>query len=475
MQKYSTSLESALIKFSMQVVKNRSIEYLSAMVTGPGSGPSVRDGLISSEPTLAAPIKEQDASYENANAAAVVLEKLACLDVTRKAERERRREESRAAADPRESVARFLTNFATRQHNVEDALRHMLANYQSQQQHQPHEQPSSPPGARQQPQANPDAPKPEPLAVSSSNPDTIQASLELVSAEALSLEQAAASASYYLPAYDQKQCAAAVAALRASIECTRAALVPRRRFAFGSKKVSKVRGEEVSAAAAAAPPPSACTEAITAAAIPYIASGPSTTFGLDGFNRVPHPHLSAPGVAALQMAESSGGVRSLGMVVGEETSRSDDRMDTADQVVSMKTVSDQDRALVARGRGLLGRTDATVVMTAEEISESGTGGDFVLLDLTRCFVVLLGRLRALRMSGLRDCTVVSGPVTGACFVDDVRGSSLSLATYQVGCGVPTRSCIAEVLLLCPCVTFTALLNTAWKSPFRTEHLPCCGC
>ncbi|GLC37055.1 hypothetical protein PLESTB_001396500 [Pleodorina starrii] len=368
--------------------------------------------------------EDASACSGSAAAASVVLDKLAGLDVARRAERERRREESRAAADPRESVARFLRSFAARQRNIDEALQRLL--------HSQRQQPCPSPAAAQQPQqqtiqpspspspdpaADSGAPEPvPPLPVSAATPEQVQASLELLSAEVLSLEQAAAAASYYLPAYDQKQCAAAVAALRAAIESARSALAPRRRFAFGSKKVSKVRGEEVSAAAAAplaaAAAPEAARDASSAAPQTAAAAAAATPAGGAEGN---------PSTAAAAAASVGGG----GAAAVATCSAGDDDAPAA------LTVSEQDRALVARGRGLMGLTDATVVLSADVVSEGGAGGDFVLLGLTRCRVVLLGRLRALRISGLRSCSVVSGPVTGACFVDDVRGSSLSLATYQV--------------------------------------------
>ncbi|GIL47874.1 hypothetical protein Vafri_4507 [Volvox africanus] len=394
------------------------------------SGTDVPDEQTGIEPSPDDERLENPSTRPNTNiAAAVVLDKLAELDVARKAERERRREESRAAADPRESVKRFLRNFAAQQRNIEEALQRMLASHQGQQQQQHQQQQQPPPSSldpdQELPQAtdpdDPDAPHIVPLTVSASSPEEIQASLELVGAEVVSLEQAAAAASYYLPAYDQKQCTATIASMRASIEAARTALAPRRRFAFGSKKVSKVRGEEVSAAAAATVTAATVSGVILATTAPTASSSGPTSLASASSNtsvtplfvrstgaQLPSGHADADRATTPATAPGDGG-------------------DTRATV----TVSDQDRALVARGRGFLGLTDTTVVLPADEVSERGIGGDFVLLNLTRCRVVLLGRLRALRIAGLRNCTVVSGPVTGACFVDDVQGSSLSLATYQV--------------------------------------------
>ncbi|KAG2436793.1 hypothetical protein HXX76_006317 [Chlamydomonas incerta] len=341
-------------------------------------------------------------------AAAVVLDKLASLDVARRAERERRREELRAAADPRESISQFLRGFAARQRSVEEAIQRMLQQQPSTSSPAPATPaPSNPPPASTA--ADADA-EPEAdaaarvLEVSSATPELVASSLEMLGSEVLSLEQSAAAASYYLPAYDQKQCAGAVAALRAAIEGARTTLAPRKKFAFGSKKVTKVRGEEMSSAAAT----TTATAAASAADAAAHAAAPVFTH-------------SAAGPAA-----PSSGTSSANGTGGANTADAD--------AASGLVASEQDRALVARGRGVMGLTDQVVVISQAQLEAEGGGGgggDFVLLGLTRCTVVLLGRLRALRAAGLRGCTVVAGPVTGACFMDDVRDCTLALATYQV--------------------------------------------
>ncbi len=51
--------------------------------------------------------------------------------------------------------------------------------------------------------------------------------------------------------------------------------------------------------------------------------------------------------------------------------------------------------------------------------------------LQGCTIYLLGHMPALRMLGLRDTRVFTGPVTGACFADDLQRCTLVLASYQV--------------------------------------------
>ncbi len=349
------------------------------------------DAAASSPEATQPPPASTDAS--TSAAAAAMLDKLALLDEARKQERERRREETRASADPRESVACFLKGFASRQRSVEDALQRMLLEHQQLQ--------GAPNGTNSATQAQSaassspsdqhdfDQQQQQQLQVSAANPESVAASLELLTSEALQMEQSAAAASYYLPLYDQKQCANTVAALRAAIEAARGTLAPRKRFTFGSKKVNKVRGEEVSASAAVSAPPSSATA-----------------------SSAPHPAASTCSAAAPNAIPSTSTSVTPASSQTHGSSQQADRTGAAPGLV----VSEQDRALVARGRGLLGLYDTVVVRRAEEVA----GGDFVLLGLTRCTVVLLGQLPALRMVGLRGCRVVAGPVTGACFVDDVQ-------------------------------------------------------
>lgn len=53
-----------------------------------------------------------------AEARAIVVEKLTALEVSRKVERDKRKEESQAQAAPNESIAKFLQEFVTQQQLV---------------------------------------------------------------------------------------------------------------------------------------------------------------------------------------------------------------------------------------------------------------------------------------------------------------------------------------------------------------------
>lgn len=342
------------------------------MATGPpdmaaGGAPLPAGETCSSlSPTATEAGDDPAASSSSAAAPVAVLDKLAALEVARRAERDKRREDARALADPRESIAQFLAAFAAQQQGVDDALKLLAEERQ-----------------RQEEAAGTGAP---PAAAAAAS---LQGRLDGLAAEVLSLEQSAAAASYYLPPYDQRQCAGAVAALRAAIDAARGALVPRKRFAFSSKKVSKVKGEQVS------------NDSSTAAASLAVASAAAATLSSQQ-----QPLHDEPAAAAGDDAGGTAGAAAFG---------------------------ERDVALVAAGRGLMGLRDTVVIKRVEEVSGGGQGGqDFVLLGLTGCTVFLLGHLPALRMAGLRRCRVFAGPVTGACFLDDVRDSQLALASYQVG-------------------------------------------
>ncbi len=174
------------------------------------------------------------------------------------------------------------------------------------------------------------------------------------------MEKQTADASYFLPSYDLRQCTAAVTELKQEIESLRDELLPKRKFAF-SKKVSRVKGSALSSTAAEANP---------AGAAP----------------------ISAGGTSALAGAACLAGSQSATDPSGATTSYGTPR----------------DIALVDAGSGLRGLRNQVIVLPPEQIRNQ----DFVLIDLQGCRIYLLGHMPALRMLGLRDCTVVAGPVTG---------------------------------------------------------------
>ncbi len=48
------------------------------------------------------------------------------------------------------------------------------------------------------------------------------------------------------------------------------------------------------------------------------------------------------------------------------------------------------------------------------------GGDFSVADVEGCTLLLLGRMSALRLRGIRGCCIVAGPVDGATYLEGER-------------------------------------------------------
>ena len=68
-------------------------------------------------------------------------------------------------------------------------------------------------------------------------------------------------------------------------------------------------------------------------------------------------------------------------------------------------------------RGISGRAHETIQHILEE-----QGGPMVIRDMTSCTIHVRGRIEALRMHSLRDCTVIAGPVHGSAFVEGAHPS-----------------------------------------------------
>lgn len=339
-------------------------------------------GATESEPGQAGqPSQLPDEQLSDASApgsGVAVLEKLAALDMSRKAEREKRKGELIEAADPRESIQQFLVQFNGRLQAMDSELQARLSSHgQADTSGQGTEGAAAAAGATK--------------------------ALDQLSAQAFELERSVAEASYFLPLYDQKQSIANISDFKTRVEDARAVLVPKRKFAF-SKKVARVKAEEASASAPApaGQPTSASTEQC------------------HGGHGGAHPAAST----------------SYGAPQGDACSSAPD----SDAVVAV--ITERDRALIRTGRGFAGLRGQTLVCWAHEIASQ----DFVLVDLADCTVFLLGHMPALRMLGLRRTRVYSGPVTGACFMDDVQGCTLAVASYQVGSAVvgwpPATACSA---------------------------------
>ncbi|KAK3287928.1 hypothetical protein CYMTET_4582 [Cymbomonas tetramitiformis] len=128
--------------------------------------------------------------------AEVVSKRLAANEETRKAEIEKRREESSVNADPRESVAGFLAEFKLRAGELSTRI----------------------------------------SALCEQRAETTEATLDSIASDVQSLERQVADATYFLPAYDARASNGTVAALRERMAGLRSKQAPRKKFAFSKDR-----------------------------------------------------------------------------------------------------------------------------------------------------------------------------------------------------------------------------------------------
>jgi len=80
----------------------------------------------------------------------------------------------------------------------------------------------------------------------------------------------------------------------------------------------------------------------------------------------------------------------------------------------------------------LGDDEVTVSGLSDQVVTLGEdgGGDVRLMDLSRCTVLIRGRLSALRVDRLTDCTVLALPVAGSVLLHDCKGCDVHMAARQ---------------------------------------------
>ena len=178
-----------------------------------------------------------------------------------------------------------------------------------------------------------------------------------------------ADAAYFLPAYDLRQATLALAALRERQEVGAAALQPRRRFAFNRK------APKAAAAAAAGAAPAGSEQQ--------------------------HPQQQTGGSAPAA-------------AVADGAAAQPPALGTQQQQLASK------QAQHAGGRTIRGLRDQVLVLQRADAA----GQEFTLSDLEGCTVYLLAPLAGLFLHGVRRCSVYTGPVAGACFVEGGRGRAV---------------------------------------------------
>ena len=346
-------------------------------------------------------VADQDAAQHpeagGARAASGVLARLAAKDEARRAERAARQERAAEDADPREDAGRWLAWFGARRDALAADVSAAAADATA----------AAAAGASGGAAAGAAAAAPDASAA--------RARLDALLCTAAELEKALADASYYLPSYDVKRAAAALSDARAAAEAARAALAPRRKFAF-SRGAAAARAPGASAAAAAAGAAAASTAgpSADAALTPEAPAAVGAQAAAAAAAAAP-PTAAASAAAAPPTAAASAAAAAAAPAAQEAA------------FAWPPPLSPYDAELIAAGRGVTGLTGADVVRTAEQLA----GGDFVLHGLTDCRVWLPGSVAALRLAGLRRCAVLAGPVAGAVFADGLEGCALGLASQQV--------------------------------------------
>lgn len=315
--------------------------------------------------------------------AAVVVERLAARQHQLAVEREQRQAQLQADSDSREDVNSFLasyrTDFAQLQQRCSSIKQATAGSTSTQQQQQQ---------------------------LDAAGKAALLEQLEALSVDVSSKEHAVSEASYFLPPYELRSCTSQLQQLRLQLADVKQQLQPKRKFAF-SKAVARTAISDTAAAAAAAST-AASMKAPTAAS-----------------SAAPAPAAAGVTLPAspVHASTDSWGLLPAAAAVADGPA---------------PPLSPQDEQLIAAGHGFAGLTGQVLVPSAQQLAGQG----FVLHNLTRCDVFLLGRMPALRLQHLRGCRVFTGPVVGATFVDSCSDCTLMLASHQVGCWC------AGMLLMC---------------------------
>jgi hypothetical protein len=288
--------------------------------------------------------------------AQAVISRLEALELARKVEREARAAAAKEQADPRESVEGFLAWYSSQQADLQQRCDQLAP-----------------------------APDAAPCGSASAPGAPVQQADALL-AEVADLERALADASYFLPSYDLRSASAAAQGLRAQLEAVKCQLAPKRKFAFASKRVSRVKADEQQQ-----PQQPAVDDAA---------------------------HGVGPDGSCLPQQAPAGGCPST----------SSSRSQAAAAPAPVAALSQQDAELIAAGHGVSGLRGVTLVKHAADLA----GDAYVVHDCHGCTILLLGALRALRVRGVSACTLAAGPVGGATFVVDAQQSRLYIASQQVG-------------------------------------------
>lgn len=172
------------------------------------------------------------------------------------------------------------------------------------------------------------------------------------------LDENIAAASYFLPSYDLRQVSNAAAALRTKLDDLNASIQPKAKFSFSKAKATTSDNNKP-----------------TAVGVKEEEKGTTSIT-----KRHPQPPQETP-----QINNSS--------------------LD--------KTHPQQENDEPVPGLSIKDRTKEVIVMKREDIADQ----DINLANLNDCTICLLAPLAALFIHGLRNCTLITGPVAGAMYIE----------------------------------------------------------
>ena len=228
-----------------------------------------------------------------------------------------------------------------------------------------------------------------------------------------------------LPPYDVRKAQTAVDALGLAVEETRGRILPRKKFTFSKRRPPHTQAATSSADGAVDKPPAESANAATA----------------------------STGGAALSSA-SAGNMNSE-----EEGEREDEYTirDRVDEVIVVTPAALQAHMRAKQQKQQQGSSNSS----AASFDDAGGSfsGDLRLLNLTRCCVMLLAPLRALRIDQLSHCVVLSGPVAGSLLLHDCNDCTVMVPSRQVrlhrstGCDMYLRPCSRPIIEHCTQLRF----------------------
>jgi len=188
----------------------------------------------------------------------------------------------------------------------------------------------------------------------------------------------------FLPPYQQRSRQQALAALRDDVAKARAAVLPKKKFSFRSKRAAKAAPAAVGAGGAAAAAAAAAGAGGAAPAADAAAAA------------------GAPAPGAFVEARSLGGGRYSGAsAMGAE-------IDSAFSVCG-----EQKERVIVRAPGSI------------------DGHDFTITDVSDCAIYLLDVIGAMHIKRVRNCRIVIGAVRGSVHLAEVNGCVLCLACRQL--------------------------------------------